>query len=58
MTTANCRACGHEVSTRAALCPQCGDSDPARTGTKGGLVLLGMLIAAVVFAWFLPSLVF
>lgn len=53
MSLTKCAECGHQISSKATACPQCG-AKPVRT--RWWLVIPGMLVAAfLIFALINPS---
>lgn len=63
MALTECRECGHEISSSAKNCPNCGVKNPSGwfsytgVGGEGCLKLVGCL-AALVFLLFLASMCF
>lgn len=65
MSLVECRECGHQVSTEAESCPECGARHPtseveARVERAGGGARrfgagLILLLATVVFVWMLSE---
>lgn len=44
---AKCKTCGHDISKKAKTCPSCGEKNPAKKTSAGGvllLILLGLFI--------------
>jgi hypothetical protein len=54
MALTKCRECGHEISTQAASCPNCGRKLPT-VADKAGAILAATLLISVVGIWLFSS---
>ena len=50
-----CRTCDKEIAKSAKTCPHCGEKKPTKKKTNIKMVLLGILVVGVLFAFFGPT---
>ena len=53
MTLTKCEDCGHEVSTEAASCPNCGGPTPAARTRKSRRLIWTVVVIVLLFLFFL-----